>query len=113
MRAPLGLFSILLVLAGPAFSQTLPPRVEQNASLGGITVRSSADVRECGHDLIEDSSGSGMRHLELENGSTEISNKGFMMPNVARCIQTRFDRRDQRIEALARLRLFGIQSPDL
>src|SRR6202790_3038289 len=37
MRIKLCLFSALLALAGPAFSQTMPRGVEKKASLGGIT----------------------------------------------------------------------------
>src|ERR1700680_54250 len=37
MRLKLSLFSVLLVLASPAFSQTMPRGVVQKASLGGLT----------------------------------------------------------------------------
>src|SRR6187549_2589281 len=37
MRVKLSLFAVLLALACPAFSQTLPSGVQQKASLGGIT----------------------------------------------------------------------------
>ena len=37
MRVKFFAFSVVLALAGPAFSQTMPRGVEQKASLGGIT----------------------------------------------------------------------------
>ena len=36
-----------------------------------------------------------------------------MVGGVARCVYVRFDRRDQRMEPLAHLRLFGLESVEL